>query len=147
MIACLSPADFNYEETLSTLRYADRAKNIKCKPKINEDPKDTMLREYEQEIKQLKEMLEQFKSGMPSGVNLNGNQADMGSMIKQMQQSIKAQRQEEKVEESVDALMRKLEEKGAKVKLLGGDEDEDLVRDEVGDVQVGLGNGERERII
>lgn len=39
MIAAISPADYNYEETLSTLRYANRAKNIKNTPKINEDPK------------------------------------------------------------------------------------------------------------
>ena len=39
MVACLSPADNNYDETLSTLRYANRAKNITNKPKINEDPK------------------------------------------------------------------------------------------------------------
>jgi hypothetical protein len=39
MIAAISPADYNYEETMSTLRYANRAKNIKNKPKINEDPK------------------------------------------------------------------------------------------------------------
>ena len=45
MIAAISPADYNYEETLSTLRYASRAKFIKNKPKINEDPKDTQLRE------------------------------------------------------------------------------------------------------
>ena len=57
MIACLSPADNNYEETLSTLRYANRAKNIKNKPKINEDPKDAMLREYQNEIEKLKAML------------------------------------------------------------------------------------------
>ena len=57
MIACLSPADNNYDETLSTLRYANRAKNIKNKPKINEDPKDAMLREYQEEIRKLKEML------------------------------------------------------------------------------------------
>lgn len=39
MIATLSPASYNYEETISTLRYANRAKNIKNKPTINEDPK------------------------------------------------------------------------------------------------------------
>ncbi|KAK7026008.1 Kinesin-like protein kif17 [Halocaridina rubra] len=58
MVACLSPADNNYDETLSTLRYANRAKNIKNKPKINEDPKDAMLREYQEEIRKLKDMLE-----------------------------------------------------------------------------------------
>lgn len=57
MIAAVSPADYNYEETLSTLRYASRAKAIKNKPKVNEDPKDAMLKQYEEEIKALKEML------------------------------------------------------------------------------------------
>ena len=58
MVACLSPADNNYDETISTLRYANRAKNIKNKPKINEDPKDAMLREYQEEIEKLKTLLE-----------------------------------------------------------------------------------------
>ena len=44
MIAACSPADYNYEETLSTLRYAARAKAIKNKPKVNEDPKDALLK-------------------------------------------------------------------------------------------------------
>jgi hypothetical protein len=44
MIANISPADYNYDETWGTLRYADRAKHIKNEPKINEDPKDAMLR-------------------------------------------------------------------------------------------------------
>ena len=38
MIAAISPADINYDETISTLRYADRAKQIKCKAVVNEDP-------------------------------------------------------------------------------------------------------------
>ena len=41
----------------STLRYANRAKNIKNKPRINEDPKDALLREYKEEIQKLKMML------------------------------------------------------------------------------------------
>ena len=41
----------------STLRYANRAKNIKNKPRINEDPKDALLRQYREEIEKLKEML------------------------------------------------------------------------------------------
>ena len=63
MIAALSPADYNYDETLSTLRYASRAKSIKNAPRINEDPKDALLRQYEDEIKELKTMLEQMKTG------------------------------------------------------------------------------------
>ena len=57
MASCISPADNNYDETLSTLRYANRAKNIKNKPKINEDPKDALLRQYQSEIETLKKML------------------------------------------------------------------------------------------
>lgn len=59
MVACVSPADNNYDETLSTLRYANRAKNIKNKPRINEDPKDALMREYQEEIKKLRAILAQ----------------------------------------------------------------------------------------
>ena len=44
MIAAISPSDFNFEETTTTLRYASRAKNIKNKPRINMDPKDALLK-------------------------------------------------------------------------------------------------------
>lgn len=64
MVACVSPADNNYDETLSTLRYANRAKNIKNKPRINQDPKDALLSEYQDEIRQLRELLEHQKSNM-----------------------------------------------------------------------------------
>jgi len=57
MIAAISPSDFNYDETLSTLRYASRAKAIKNKPRINEDPKDALLKQYEEEIQKLKALL------------------------------------------------------------------------------------------
>lgn len=57
MVACMSPAADNYEESLSTLRYANRAKSIQNRPRINEDPKDALLREYQEEIKQLKALL------------------------------------------------------------------------------------------
>lgn len=64
MCANAGPADYNYDETISTLRYANRAKNIKNKPKINEDPKDAMLREYQEEIKRLKGQLEASSRGV-----------------------------------------------------------------------------------
>lgn len=54
MVAAISPADYNCDETLSTLRYASRAKQIKNKPRVNEDPKDALLKQYEDEIKRLK---------------------------------------------------------------------------------------------
>eukprot|EP00967_Tisochrysis_lutea_P156362 scaffold315014_cov19-Tisochrysis_lutea.AAC.1 len=99
MVANIGPADWNYDETMSTLRYANRAKNIQNKPRINEvcslavfqmltsmilhechmgglvrwdrwphaadpahalncDPKDAMLREFQDEIKRLKMLIE-----------------------------------------------------------------------------------------
>ena len=57
MIANIGPADYNYDETIGTLRYASQAKRIKNKPKINEDPKDAMIRQYQEEIERLKKML------------------------------------------------------------------------------------------
>lgn len=57
MIAALSPADCNYGETLSTLRYANRAKNIINKPTINEDANVKLIRELREEIMKLKGMI------------------------------------------------------------------------------------------
>uniref|UniRef100_A0A672MZ83 Kinesin-like protein n=1 Tax=Sinocyclocheilus grahami TaxID=75366 RepID=A0A672MZ83_SINGR len=59
MCANIGPADYNYDETISTLRYANRAKNIKNKARINEDPKDALLRQFQKEIEDLKKKLEE----------------------------------------------------------------------------------------
>ncbi|KAG7384353.1 Kinesin-like protein kif3a [Phytophthora pseudosyringae] len=69
MIANCGPADYNYEETLTTLRYASRAKNIKNKPKINEDPKDAMIREFQEEIEALKAKLLAIDKQASEGVS------------------------------------------------------------------------------
>ncbi|KAL5269991.1 hypothetical protein ACHWQZ_G003463 [Mnemiopsis leidyi] len=58
MLANISPASYNADETHATLRYANRAKNIKNKAHINEDPKDAMLREFQKEIEALKAQLD-----------------------------------------------------------------------------------------
>jgi kinesin family member 1 len=57
MLAAISPADVNYEETLSTLRYADRAKQIVCKAVVNEDANGRLIRELKEEILRLREIL------------------------------------------------------------------------------------------
>jgi len=67
MCACIGPVDYNYDETLSTLRYAYRAKSIKNKPKINEDPKDAMIREFQDEIGRLKRQLQERAGGGGGG--------------------------------------------------------------------------------
>ncbi|XP_067411147.1 kinesin-like protein KIF1C [Emydura macquarii macquarii] len=64
MIAALSPADSSYEETLSTLRYADRTKQIRCNAVINEDPNARLIRELKEEVARLRELL--FTQGLAS---------------------------------------------------------------------------------
>ncbi|PYI28714.1 kinesin family protein [Aspergillus indologenus CBS 114.80] len=57
MIAAISPADINFDETLSTLRYADSAKRIKNHAVVNEDPNARMIRELKEELAQLRAKL------------------------------------------------------------------------------------------
>jgi kinesin family protein 1 len=52
-----SPTDINYDETISTLRYADRAKQIICKAIINEDPNARMIRELREEVERLRALM------------------------------------------------------------------------------------------
>eukprot|EP00276_Gloeochaete_wittrockiana_P018094 CAMPEP_0184337354 /NCGR_PEP_ID=MMETSP1089-20130417/5742_1 /TAXON_ID=38269 ORGANISM="Gloeochaete wittrockiana, Strain SAG46.84" /NCGR_SAMPLE_ID=MMETSP1089 /ASSEMBLY_ACC=CAM_ASM_000445 /LENGTH=1226 /DNA_ID=CAMNT_0026663017 /DNA_START=221 /DNA_END=3901 /DNA_ORIENTATION=- len=65
MIAALSPADINFEETLSTLRYADRAKRIKNSAKKNENPTEKLIRELKEENERLKKALESGGGALP----------------------------------------------------------------------------------
>ena len=78
MIAALGPADYNIDESMSTLRYASRAKHIQNKPRINEDPKDAMIREFHDEITRLREQLAQLSGGKlnmnnPAGMPVDPN--------------------------------------------------------------------------
>lgn len=57
MIAALSPADINFEETLGTLRFADRAKKIKTKATVNENPTEKLIRELKEENERLKKLM------------------------------------------------------------------------------------------
>ncbi|KAF1376856.1 hypothetical protein PFLUV_G00215780 [Perca fluviatilis] len=61
MVATLGPAPQHYDETLTTLRYANRAKNIQNQPRVNEDPKDALLREFQLEIARLRAQLNHRK--------------------------------------------------------------------------------------
>ncbi|KAF0023806.1 hypothetical protein F2P81_024436 [Scophthalmus maximus] len=61
MVATLGPSSQHYDETLTTLRYANRAKNIQNQPRVNEDPKDALLREFQMEIARLRAQLNHRK--------------------------------------------------------------------------------------
>lgn len=75
MIACVSPADSNYEETMSTLRYADRARKIKNKPIVNQDPTQV-------ELTHLRALVAQYQSnGAGSGTT---NSAEFEQMKRQL---------------------------------------------------------------
>ncbi|CAF3514427.1 unnamed protein product [Rotaria sp. Silwood1] len=79
MIAAISPADINYEETLSTLRYADRAKSIVCKAVINEDANARLIRDLKEEIMKLRELLK-HEAGIdlsPDGAAISFAQANI----------------------------------------------------------------------
>ncbi|XP_078336846.1 kinesin-like protein KIF28 isoform X12 [Crassostrea virginica] len=89
MIAALSPADINYDETLSTLRYADRAKKIKNKAVVNENPLDKLIRELKEENERLKKAMEGGGVMMQEGAGLTPEELE--KMRKQMEEDIRAQ--------------------------------------------------------
>lgn len=111
MIAAVRPgADF-YEESVSTLRYADSAKKIKNKPVINEDPRDASIRLLKEEIERLKEQLGQ--DGSTSTGPSDSDSADVEALKKELEksQSIISQLQEQsKDDEERDAELAKLRE-------------------------------------
>ena len=77
MVAAVSPASINFDETLGTLRYADRAKQIKVVVEVQESPTDKLIRELKAENGKLKLMLKQMQGGGDQG----GGGAAIGSML------------------------------------------------------------------
>ena len=104
MIANCGPADYNTDETISTLRYASRAKNIENKPRINEDPKDAMIREFHDEITRLREELSKYGGGIdlsqtPTQTGPNGQiivekivHVDNSEKMKQMEMELEKEK-------------------------------------------------------
>lgn len=92
MICAVSPAFLNYDETLSTLRYADNAKKIKNKAVINESVQDKMIRELKQENSSLKEMIKNlskaYASGKPVDLKALGLE-DMEQAVEEMEENEK----------------------------------------------------------
>jgi len=132
MIAAISPADYNLDETLSTLRYASRAKAIKNKPRVNEDPKDALLKQYEDEIRRLREMLEK---GGPAAAQFASQAAAAGQnpidavLTMQRQASNESltrevARRDTTKEETAEALLEKLQKKGKNVKIVTEEEEQ-----------------------
>jgi kinesin family protein 16B len=97
MVCAIRPGHLYYEETLNTLKYADRAKKIKNKPTINESPQDKLIRELMEENKRLKAGLgggvgndpEAAKKLQDAEENIRKNQAMMDEMNKSWEQRLK----------------------------------------------------------
>ncbi|CAF4301992.1 unnamed protein product, partial [Adineta steineri] len=110
MIATLGPADYNYDESLTTLRYANRAKNIKNQPRINEDPKDALLRKFQEEIARLKSQLEgKGKSGQKSRRrrNKDGTEVDDDDTGGQKDEELFLKEQQDQLNEEKRVIMHK----------------------------------------
>ena len=97
MIANVGPADYNYDETLNTLWYASHAKKIKNKPRINEDPKDALLRQYQEEIEIMKKKLMKMGKGdLVNKISGSSGGATVGAeevQIKQALQNIEKEKE------------------------------------------------------
>ena len=89
MICAISPADFNYEETISTLRYASRAKKIQNKAVVNEDPQDKLIRMLKEENDKLKKELA-ARGGAPGQVADEEAAAKLKEMEEQMRANQRA---------------------------------------------------------
>lgn len=127
MISNVGPADYNYDETLNTLRYASRAKNIKNQPKINEDPKDALLREYQDEITKLKEQLQLLNQGIDP-TELLRKKGVMGNVVEKIvtiEDKEQMKEFEEKLQKEKEEIRRKAEEDKKRIQSQANLEDEE----------------------
>lgn len=109
MIANIGPADWNYDETISTLRYANRAKSIKNIPKVNEDPKDALLRQFQEEISRLKEQLQWQGSGMSQDPSYSGAHREGEAQIVEIEKVVRIE-DPEKIQQMEAKIQREKEE-------------------------------------
>jgi kinesin family protein 3/17 len=86
MIAAVGPADYNFQESMSTLHYAENAKKIKNKPKVNMDPKDALLMQYQDELQRLQE---QLKGSTPEA-----QAAHKEKMIREMEEKLEREKKQ-----------------------------------------------------
>ncbi|KAJ8028309.1 Chromosome-associated kinesin KIF4 [Holothuria leucospilota] len=102
MIACVSPADSNMEETLNTLRYADRARKIKNKPVVNSDPQAAELARLRQQVQQLQYQV-LSNGGVLPPVNPASEIADSATMTKLLERNKKLEDENQKLSVELQA--------------------------------------------
>ncbi|KAI1705792.1 FHA domain-containing protein [Ditylenchus destructor] len=118
-IAAISPADIHYDETLSTLRFADRAKSIKTKPIVNESATERLIRELREENARLQEMIR--RGGIDSSVasfeeldnlkrQLSDNQKEVATLERTWQQRIQEEPKTKRSARNDDEIEKKRQE-------------------------------------
>jgi len=105
MIACVSPADSNQEETLSTLLYACKARSIKNKPVINRDPNSMLIHQLQQQILDLKREVARFKKAKATfDLPINEPCIELPSESEYRAEIAALKRKEEELKESIKQL-------------------------------------------
>ena len=117
MIANIGPADYNMDETINTLRWASRAKNIQNKPRINEDPKDAMLREFQEEIRKLRAQLEMIQDGKDptAALGIVGGKPQIIEKIVKVKDEAKLKELEEKLNREKEEIKLQAEEERRRI--------------------------------
>uniref|UniRef100_F7G1T3 Kinesin family member 13A n=1 Tax=Macaca mulatta TaxID=9544 RepID=F7G1T3_MACMU len=115
MIATISPAADNYEETLSTLRYADRAKRIVNHAVVNEDPNAKVIRELREEVEKLREQLSQAEA--MKAPELKEKLEESEKLIKEL--TVTWEEKLRKTEEIAQERQRQLESMGISLEMSG----------------------------
>lgn len=119
MIAAVSPADINYEESLSTLRYADRAKQIKTRATVNEDPTEKLIRELQEENEKLKAMLGgNLKMEVIKDDDEDLSDEELAQLKAQMEEDFNARLADN--EKEMEEMKKTFEEKLKEAQLAGG---------------------------
>lgn len=117
MVANIGPADYNIDETINTLRWASRAKSIQNKPRINEDPKDAMLREFQEEIRKLRAQLEMIQDGKDPTATLGivGGKPQIIEKIVKVKDEAKLKELEEKLNQEKEQIKLQAEEERRRI--------------------------------
>lgn len=119
----MGPASFNYDETISTLRYANRAKNIQNTSKANEDPKEALLRQFQMEIEALKKQIDDSSKGL-SEVDDDGDEDEEGLVVgasEEVADAVQSKREElDAARQEMIRLKEKLENMEKKI-IVGGE--------------------------
>jgi kinesin family protein 3/17 len=119
----VGPAGFNYDETISTLRYANRAKNIQNTSKANEDPKEALLRQFQMEIEALKKQIDDSSKGL-SEADDDGEEPEEGLVVgtsEEVANAVQSKREElDAARQEMIRLKEKLENMEKKI-IVGGE--------------------------